>query len=113
MRVDALRRVLCFHTAGTTGSIPVPPTKKNRALAPSFPTTSSSVWQLVWAAAMADGRRSAVDRAFGGRLKSGYVSRVRYDHYSTARTIEAALGLPGMTSNDEYARAFDDVVGGH
>ncbi|MGA7538763.1 MAG: alkaline phosphatase family protein [Steroidobacteraceae bacterium] len=45
-------------------------------------------------------------------VKSGYVSRVRYDHYSTARTLEAALGLPGMTSNDEFARAFDDVFVG-
>ncbi len=44
-----------------------------------------------------------------GTVKSGYVSRVRYDHYSTARTIEAALGLPGMTSNDAYARPFNDV----
>jgi hypothetical protein len=45
-------------------------------------------------------------------VKPGYVSRVRYDHYSTARTIEAALGLPGMTSNDAYARAFDEVFVG-
>jgi hypothetical protein len=45
-------------------------------------------------------------------VKSGYVSRVRYDHYSSARTIEAALGLPSMTSNDEYARAFDDAFVG-
>ena len=42
-------------------------------------------------------------------VKSGYISRVPYDHYSTARTIEAALGLPAMTSNDEYARPFNDV----
>lgn len=47
-----------------------------------------------------------------GTVKSGYVSRLRYDHYSTARTIEAALGLPAMTSNDEYARTFDDVFVG-
>ncbi len=45
-------------------------------------------------------------------VKSGYVSRVRYDHYSTARSIETALGLPAMTSNDGYARAFDDVFVG-
>ena len=45
-------------------------------------------------------------------VKPGYVSQVRYDHYSTARTIESALGLPGMTSNDRYARAFDDVFAG-
>ena len=45
-------------------------------------------------------------------VKSGYVSRVRYDHYSTARTVETALGLPAMTSNDGYARALDDVFVG-
>jgi hypothetical protein len=45
-------------------------------------------------------------------VKSGYISGIRYDHYSTARTIEAALGLPAMTSNDAYARAFDDVFAG-
>jgi hypothetical protein len=45
-------------------------------------------------------------------VKSGYVSHVRYDHYSTARTIESALGLPALTSNDGYARAFDDVFTG-
>jgi hypothetical protein len=45
-------------------------------------------------------------------VKSGYISRVRYDHYSTARTIETALGLSAMTSNDGYARTFDDVFVG-
>jgi hypothetical protein len=45
-------------------------------------------------------------------VKSGYVSAIRYDHYSTARTIEAALGLPAMTSNDAYARSFDDAFVG-
>ncbi|MHB8811660.1 MAG: alkaline phosphatase family protein [Steroidobacteraceae bacterium] len=42
-------------------------------------------------------------------VKAGYVSRRRYDNYSTARTVEAALGLPSMTSNDAYAPALDDV----
>jgi Phosphoesterase family len=45
-------------------------------------------------------------------VKAGYVSGIRYDHYSTARTIESALGLPAMTSNDAYARTFDDVFAG-
>ncbi len=44
-----------------------------------------------------------------GTVRSAYVSRRRYDHYSTARTIEAALGLPSMTSNDAYAPAFGDA----
>ncbi len=48
-----------------------------------------------------------------GTVRSGYVSRRRYDHYSTARTIEAALRLPSMTSNDAYAPAFDDAFVGH
>lgn len=47
-----------------------------------------------------------------GTVKSGYISHIRYDHYSTARTIETALGLPAMTSNDGYARSFDDVFAG-
>lgn len=42
-------------------------------------------------------------------VKPGYVSRRRYDHFSTARTIEGALGLPSMTSSDAYASAFDDA----
>ena len=44
-----------------------------------------------------------------GTVRAGYVSRIRYDHYSTARTIEAALGLPAMTSNDGYALPFNDA----
>jgi Phosphoesterase family len=42
-------------------------------------------------------------------VRSGYVSRRRYDHYGTARTIEAALRLPSMTSNDGYAPPFNDA----
>ncbi len=42
-------------------------------------------------------------------VKSGYVSKTRYTHYSLLRTIEAALGLPTMTKNDRYAQATNDV----
>jgi hypothetical protein len=48
-----------------------------------------------------------------GTVRSGYVSVRQYDDYSTARVIEAALGLPSMTSNDGYARAFDDAFVAH
>jgi hypothetical protein len=44
-----------------------------------------------------------------GSVRAGYVSRVRYDHYSTARTIEEALGVAPFTANDEYATPFDDA----
>lgn len=49
----------------------------------------------------------------GHTVRHGYTSYRRYDHYSTARTIEAALGLPSMTSNDEYAPAFNDAFTRH
>ena len=44
-----------------------------------------------------------------GTVRRGAVSHRRYDHYSTARTIEAALGLPALTANDAYARPIDDA----
>jgi hypothetical protein len=42
-------------------------------------------------------------------VKTAYHSAARYDHYSTARTIEQALGLAPLTSNDKYATPFNDV----
>jgi hypothetical protein len=44
-----------------------------------------------------------------GTVKTGYQSTIRYDHYSTARTIEQALGLQPLTANDQYAAPFNDV----
>jgi Phosphoesterase family len=47
---------------------------------------------------------------FGSKdVRSGYVSHVRYTHYSLLRTIESALGLGTMTLNDRYARPVNDV----
>jgi YVTN family beta-propeller protein len=42
-------------------------------------------------------------------VRQGYVSRVRYTHYSLLRTIEAALGLGTLTQNDRYAQPVNDV----
>ena len=42
-------------------------------------------------------------------VRQGYVSPVRYTHYSLLRTIEAALGLPTLTANDRYAPPVNDV----
>jgi len=47
-----------------------------------------------------------------GTVRAGYVSEVRYGHYSTARTIEEALGLAPFTANDEYATPYNDVFTG-
>ncbi len=44
-------------------------------------------------------------------VRAGYVSRIRYTHYSLLRTIEAALGLGTLTQNDRYAQPLNDVFG--
>jgi YVTN family beta-propeller protein len=43
----------------------------------------------------------------GGR--QGYVSPVRYTHYSLLRTTEAALGLGTLTQNDRFAQPVNDI----
>ncbi len=42
-------------------------------------------------------------------VRQGYVSHVRYTHYSLLRTIEAALHLRTLTPNDRYAQPLNDV----
>ena len=42
-------------------------------------------------------------------VKRGFVSPVRYTHYSLLRTIEGALGLGHLTANDLYAQPANDV----
>jgi hypothetical protein len=42
-------------------------------------------------------------------VKAGYVSPLRYTDYSLGATICDALGVPTMTSNDEYAERLSDV----
>jgi YVTN family beta-propeller protein len=44
-------------------------------------------------------------------VRQGYVSPVRYTHYSLLRTVEAALGLGTLTDNDLYAQPLSDVFG--
>ena len=56
---------------------------------------------------LTDARRLA-----GHRRPPNKVSQTRYDHYSTGRTIEAALGLPAFNSNDRYALPLNDAFTG-
>jgi YVTN family beta-propeller protein len=44
-------------------------------------------------------------------VRPGYVSHVRYTHYSLLRTIEGALGLGTLTGNDLWAQPADDIFG--
>ncbi len=54
-------------------------------------------------------RVAAVLLGSQGSVRAGYVSPVRYDHYSAARTLEEALGVAPFTANDAYATPFNDV----
>ncbi len=45
-------------------------------------------------------------------VKKGFVTSVRYTHYSLLRTTEAALGLGTLTKNDEYATPLNDIFQG-
>ncbi|MEY9874668.1 hypothetical protein ABH931_004168 [Streptacidiphilus sp. MAP12-33] len=47
-----------------------------------------------------------------GTVKAGYQDANRYDHYSTARVIDSALGLPAMTNNDKWATPYNEVFTG-
>jgi hypothetical protein len=44
-----------------------------------------------------------------GIVRAGYASAVRYTDYSLAATIEDALGLRPLTSNDAYAQPLSDI----
>lgn len=44
-----------------------------------------------------------------GLVKAGYTSTTYYDQYSLLATIERALGLAPLTSNDEYAQSVSDI----
>ena len=46
-----------------------------------------------------------------GLVRSGAFSDRHYDHYSTGRTIEEALGLSPLTENDRYAEPINDAFG--
>jgi phosphoesterase family protein len=44
-----------------------------------------------------------------GLVKAGYRSDARYTQFSLLRTVDAALGLSPLTSNDAYAAPLNDV----
>ncbi len=76
------------------------------------PVLSSPAWTqqkslliLTWDESETEAHNHVATIALGsqGTVPAGTSSATRYDHYSTARTIEAALGLPGLTANDTYA----------
>ncbi|GAB2714831.1 alkaline phosphatase family protein [Kitasatospora kifunensis] len=74
-------------------------------------TTQKSLLILTWDedSSQPDNQVAAIVDGSQGTVPAGTTSASRYDHYSTARTIEAALGLPGITANDTYATPLNDA----
>ena len=59
-----------------------------------------------------DNHVAAIVLGSQGTVPAGTVSDTRYDHYSTGRTIEQALGIAPITANDEYAAPLNDAFTG-
>ena len=45
----------------------------------------------------------------GPGVKNGFVSRLRYDHYSLVRTVEELLGIGSLNKQDLTASIIDDI----
>ncbi|PYC80237.1 hypothetical protein C7C46_13190 [Streptomyces tateyamensis] len=76
------------------------------------PVLSSPAWTqqrsllvLTWDESETEGYNHVATVVLGSRgtVPAGTSSPAHYDHYSIGRTIESALGLPGLTANDTYA----------
>lgn len=74
---------------------------------PSF-TRQNSLLVVVWDEADGSGDNRVPMILVGPQIKSGYISDVRYDHYSLLRTIEVFWGLPPLTENDQRAEAMKE-----
>lgn len=46
----------------------------------------------------------------GPNVKRGYTSSVRYNHYALLHTIEAAWGMPTLSSNDKHAPLMSEFL---
>jgi len=77
-------------------------------------TTQNSLLILTWDedSTEPDNHVAAIVLGSRGTIPAGTVSTTRYDHYSTGRTIENALGIAPITANDEYATPLNDAFTG-
>ncbi|MET8446887.1 alkaline phosphatase family protein [Streptomyces sp. NPDC005209] len=68
-------------------------------------TQQRSLLILTWDESNSEAYNHIVTTVVGsqGTVPAGTSSPAHYDHYGIARTIEGALGLPGLTANDTYA----------
>ena len=77
-------------------------------------TTQKSLLVLTWDedSSEPDNHVATIVLGSQGTVPAGNVSSTRYDHYSTGRTIEQALGIPSLTANDAYATPLNDAFTG-
>jgi hypothetical protein len=74
-------------------------------------TTQRSLLVLTWDESSTYGTNHIATILYGSRglVRAGVQSAVSYNHYSTGRTVELALGLPPLTENDAYAQPINDA----
>ena len=74
-------------------------------------TQQRSLLILTWDESETSSNNHVATIVYGspGTTGSGALSTHSYSHYSTGRTIEAALGLPPLTANDRYATPINDA----
>jgi hypothetical protein len=77
-------------------------------------TTQKSLIILTWDEDSSEAGNHILTTLVGsqGSVIANKVSQTRYDHYSTGRTVEAALGLPSFNANDGYANPLNDAFTG-
>jgi hypothetical protein len=103
---------------GSPTSLRVQDAWLKRTLTPIFASpawrTGLSLVILTWDESVSERTNHVAAILIGsqGSVRAGFVSHTRYDHYSTGRTIEEALGLPSLTANDAYARPINDAFAG-
>ena len=100
---------------GSPKSLRVQDNWLRRTLAPVFAspawTQQRSLLVLTWdeSSTYANNHIATILVGSQGLVQSGVVSNVAYNHYSTGRTVEAALGLAPFTANDGYAPTINDA----
>lgn len=100
---------------GTSASLQTQDGWLKQTLQPIFTspawTTQRSLLILTWDESETTGTNHIAGIVYGsqGLVGAGALSTVSYNHYSSGRTIENALGLPTLTPNDTYAQPINDA----
>ena len=100
---------------GSAASLGVQDAWLQQTLQPIFAspawTQQRSLLVLTWDESATSSNNHIATILYGspGTTGAGALSTASYDHYSTGRTIEAALGLPALTANDRYAHPINDA----